>query len=141
MNLQAIVEQNTRQDDFVNATNLCKYVGKEWKNFYKLKETKTYVKALVNRIQIESNDKVTLDNVLESRRGKGGETWVHPLLAIKLAEWLSPEFELYVKQTFKRYLDADESLAKDIMARSRGKAARCEFTEELKRRGVTSYGY
>lgn len=34
-------------------------------------------------------------------------TYIHPVLAIALAEWLSPEFSVYVKQTFIRFLEGD----------------------------------
>jgi hypothetical protein len=87
-------------------------------------------------------------------KGRYAETWVHPLVAIKLAEWLSPEFDVYVKQTFKRYLDGDITLADDIIQRNQsdkdlewinqrvqGKIARKRFTNELKQHGVTGVGY
>lgn len=56
--------------------------------------------------------------VLEVKRGKGGGTFVHPLLAIHLAEWLSPEFSVFVKEIFKSFLEADVAIAESVVQRS-----------------------
>jgi hypothetical protein len=65
---------------------------------------------------------------------KGTGTFVHPLIAIKLAEWLSPEFEVFVKETFKSFVDAPEDFAADILINSHNK----DRVERAKKRVLVS---
>jgi hypothetical protein len=99
-------------DDFVNVTIWCKKFGKTFYEFKRIATTEAFIESLTQNVNTGS----TL--VIETKRGKGGGTWVHPLLAIKLAEWLSPDFEVFVKQTFAAYLKADMALADSIVERS-----------------------
>jgi hypothetical protein len=39
---------------------------------------------------------VQILHLIEVKRGKDSETWVHPEIAIDFAEWLSPEFSSFV---------------------------------------------
>jgi hypothetical protein len=147
--LQVLVEENTRNDDWVNATKWCNYFGKKWAQIAKQPNFKKYLETLQGRLFTHSDKKA-----LYEVKGKPKQTWVHPLVAIKLAEELSPEFDVYVKETFKRYLDGDITLADDIIQRNQsdkdlewinqrvqGKIARKRFTNELKQHGVTGVGY
>lgn len=145
--LQVLVTENTRNDDWVNATKWCGYFGKRFNNFTRLKETKFFIENMLSKTGYSH-----LSNLIETVSGK--DTFVHPLIAIKLAEWLSPDFDLFVKETFKRYLDGDITLADDIIQRSKsekelewlqqrlkGKITRKAFTNKLKNHGVTGIGY
>ena len=102
-----LIQNNTRKDGWINATKWCKYFGKRVGNFTRLDETKAFMEALSQK----TNSHVS------QNRGRSG-LWFHPLLAIKLAEWLSSEFEVFVKETFKRYLEGDTTLATEIIERS-----------------------
>jgi hypothetical protein len=145
--LQVLVTENTRNDDWINATKWCGYFGKRFNNFTRLKETKLFIENMLSKTGYSH-----LSNLVETVSGK--DTFVHPLIAIKLAEWLSPDFDLFVKEVFKRYLDGDITLADDIVQRSHskedlkwlqkrldGKITRKAFTDELKNHGVTGVGY
>lgn len=101
-----LIQSNTREDDYVNATKLCKHFGKRYSEFKRLPSTKTFLTSLSNKCK----------NPTYSKKGVG--TWVHPLVAIKLAEWLDSDFEVFVKQTFKAFLDADVKLAESIVERT-----------------------
>lgn len=151
--LQVLVNENTRSDDWVNATKWCQYFGKEWNDISKQPSFKQFITTLVKTLFQGTTDKKSVVNSVNKGRA-GSETWVHPLVAIKLAEWLSPEFDVFVKQTFKRYLEADITLADDILQRNKsekdikwlhqraeGKIARRAFTDGLKEHGVTKEGY
>jgi hypothetical protein len=149
-NLQSLVEDAKRdQDDWVNATKWCENFDKQWAQISKQPNFKKYMKALQTKLFAHS-DKISLYEI----KGKPKQTWVHPLVAIKLAEELSPEFDVFVKETFKRYLDGDITLADDIIQRTKseqeliwlekrlkGKITRKAFTNELKNHGVTGVGY
>ncbi len=108
-----LISQSQRvSDDYVNVTLWCKKFNKKWAQFMHLAEAINFIESLA------LNLKVAKPNLIETKRGKGGGTWVHPLLAIKIAEWLSPDFEVFVKQTFAAYLKADMTLADSIVERS-----------------------
>ncbi|TBR58990.1 hypothetical protein B4U84_24320 [Westiellopsis prolifica IICB1] len=111
MEFNLLVQDSTRSDDYVNATKWCKYFNKMWAEFKRLPEVRKWLAAFTSKH----------GNIppFETRSGKGGGTYVHPLVAIKLAEWLSPEFDIYVKETFKRYLEGDVDLAVEILERAK----------------------
>ncbi|MGV2830549.1 KilA-N domain-containing protein [Myxosarcina sp. GI1(2024)] len=119
MDFNKLVKSNTRDDEYVNATKLCKAFGKEWRDFKKLNQTKNFLKALqgkLSSLNCTSKSQFTKNKLIQSR-GRAG-TYVHPLIAIKLAEWLSPEFEVFVKETFKGFLEADPELTKNLISRT-----------------------
>lgn len=148
MDYLTLVQDNTRSsDDYINASKWCAAFGKEFDNYSRLAETKKRWKAVAERI---TSDVRQLKN---STRGANGGIWIHPLCAIDLAMWLSPEFAAFVIETFKRYLDGDITLADEVLQRSskedaqwlleraEGRVARLGFTEELKQRGCSKLGY
>lgn len=75
-----LIANHTRTDGWVNATKWCNHFGKQWQHFKQLPQTQRFIKVLENKT----------DNPCYYSKRKVG-TWIHPLLAIKLAEWLSPE--------------------------------------------------
>ena len=108
-----LISQSQRvSDDYVNVTLWCKKFGEQFYEFKRIPTTQAFIESAAKSLNTEP----TL--LIESKRGKGGGTWVHPLLAIKIAEWLSPDFEVFVKQTFAAYLKADMALADSIVERS-----------------------
>jgi len=101
-------------DNYVNATKWCKQFGKgkECWRFKDLDSTTIFVKACCKNLSLD------LVEVIQTKQGRGGGTWIHPLIAIKLAEWLSPDFEVFVKEVFVAYIEADISLADSIVERT-----------------------
>lgn len=97
-----LVKDNTRpNDDYVNATNWSRAFGKEWRKYKQSQRCKKTVKVLTDDLDSP------ISAVIETKRGKHSETWVHPEIAIDFAEWLSPEFSSFVKRIFIRYLKGD----------------------------------
>ena len=128
------------EDNFVNATELCRAGNKLFNDWYRLDKTKELIKELekyenpetgnpvsansqnydLNNENIENIDTETNINTINSNRinnqnpetrihtsafvkiVKGGNdknnqgTWIHPDLAIQLAQWISPKFALQV---------------------------------------------
>lgn len=115
---EVLVSESTREDGWVNGTKWCKKYGKTWYEFKRLPDTSRFTKALEKHI---SGNAGTIPVFKTEGKGRGSVTWIHPLLAIKLAEWLNPDFEVYVKETFERYLEADPDLAIDIVHRTKDK--------------------
>ena len=89
-----VIRQNHKTAWF-NATDLLKIsnqyrtqIGLSTKaiaDYLKTDSTKEFIKEILDR----ENISVAYD----SKKGKNGGTWVHPLLLIDIAMWLSPEFK------------------------------------------------
>lgn len=85
------------KDGYFNATYLLKQWNKENSDnkriepFFRNKQTKSFIKVL--EIEEFGNNN---NSCYFQKKGKLGGTWMHPLLFIKFAMWLNPEFEYYV---------------------------------------------
>lgn len=89
-----VIRQNHKNGWF-NATDLIhvanryrQQIGLDKKmiaDYLKTNSTKEFVKEILDRENISL--------AFESKKGKGGGTWVHPLILIDIAMWLSPEFK------------------------------------------------
>lgn len=72
-------------------------------NFMRLKQTKEFIQELETVLKSDTSD-VRYHPVIKAVRGGKYElrgTWVHELLALKIAAWLSPRFEIWVFQTIR----------------------------------------
>lgn len=105
-----------RDDEYINLTKMCKQSGKQLKRFLALKDTKEKLKVL------ESADFLNDHEVIIEKRVGGipteQGTYGHPVVAIYLANWLSPEFALAAANLIRQYLKADVSLATNILDRT-----------------------
>lgn len=89
-----VIYQRVR-DGYVNATAMCKAADKKWGHYRENAQTQRFLEALEADIGIPISDLV--------QSVKGGDpalqgTWVHPQVAINLAQWLSPEFAVKVSK-------------------------------------------
>lgn len=83
------------KDGYVNATAMCKAAGKAWADYNRLGSTEAFLQAL------SSDMGIPISEIVQSIRGGQPSlqgTWVHPQVAINLAQWLSPEFAVKVTQ-------------------------------------------
>lgn len=115
MNFNELLTNNTRQDEYVNATKLCKAFGKRLDLWKKAEHTKSYISVLNDHLNSFTPNGGKVESMY-TQRGVG--TFIHPLLAIHLAKWLSPEFSLFVNKTFKKFIDADVELTKNLISRT-----------------------
>ena len=86
---------NYREDDgFINITNLCKAGGKLFADWSRLKKTDSFKQILSSTMGIPIVD------ILKHELGGNGErhTWAHPQIAINIAQWISPEFDVLVSK-------------------------------------------
>ena len=82
-------------DGYISATALCQSVGKQFSNYHGLKGTQEFIDEL------SAQTGVPKDHLIHIIRGgdpKLQGTWVHPYLAINLAQWLSAKFAVKVSQ-------------------------------------------
>lgn len=90
----SIVEQRA-SDGYINATAMCKAAGKLVADYRRLGSTDAFLQAL------EADVGIPISALLQSV--KGGDpalqgTWVHPQVAIHMAQWLSPQFAVRVSK-------------------------------------------
>lgn len=80
-----------REDGFFNATEMCKAFNKKINDYLRLENTKSFLEAL-------QTDTGFTASLVDSRKGGSDNqgTWVHRLVAIDLARWLSPSFHVQV---------------------------------------------
>lgn len=98
-NGEDILTEIRLKDGFVNATKLCKSAGKQWYDYYRLKTTQTFLKVF------QDNAGIPGLTIIESEVGGNHEgTWVHPDIAIDLARWCSPQFQVKIANLVRRYL-------------------------------------
>ncbi|MBW8299474.1 MAG: KilA-N domain-containing protein [Hydrogenophaga sp.] len=83
------------KDGYINATAMCQAAGRPWSRYWETTQAKEFAAALSSDIGIPISDAI--------QSVKGGEprmqgTWVHPQVAIHLAQWLSPNFAVRVSK-------------------------------------------
>lgn len=89
-----VIQQRSR-DGYVSATAMCKAAGKAWADYNRLATTKAFVDELSSEVGIP------IPELIQSLSGGHPHlqgTWVHPYVAIHLAQWLSPKFAVRVSQ-------------------------------------------
>jgi len=84
------------EDGFVNATTLCKAGGKKFNDWYRLGNTKELIDAF-NELQILETGNPDFKSI-DIIKGKYAGSWIHPDLAIQLAQWVLPIFALQVSR-------------------------------------------
>jgi len=85
-----------REDGFINATAMCKAGGKLFADWKRLESTK----QLLN--EFESDMGIPISQLVDVKKGNTSQfsqgSWIHPDLAIQLAQWISPSFALKVSK-------------------------------------------
>jgi hypothetical protein len=79
------------EDGYINATQLCKAGGKEYSGWYRNSKTNEFLEELSTVLQICMTDLIKLN-----QGGNNQCTWVHPRVAIHIAQWVSPKFAVVV---------------------------------------------
>lgn len=79
-------------DGYINATELCKAGGKLIAKYNENIRSKAFIKVLSLSIRIRIDELVKYTSGDNSSRA----TWVHPQVAINIAQWISPEFDVQV---------------------------------------------
>ncbi|MDM8567606.1 KilA-N domain-containing protein [Candidatus Halobeggiatoa sp. HSG11] len=102
-NFNGAVIRQRPSDGYLDATAMCKINGKRWFDYYRTKETQSFLIALSKStgLPIESqngNSRFGENKGLVEiiRGGNNAGTWIHSKVAIYLAIWCSPEFAVLV---------------------------------------------
>jgi hypothetical protein len=116
-------------DGYVNVTAMCKANGKQWSKYRESDRCQTYLDALAETSEIRMFD------LIESRQGQGGGTWVHPQVAVDLARWISAPFAVWMDgwflESIQQALPRSQFCATGKLV---ARAYRDEFGEEPPRR-------
>ncbi len=106
-----IVPQRIK-DGYINATAMCSAAGKLWADYNRLNSTKEFYEAL------SADMGIPISELIQSVRGGFPEfqgTWVHPQIAIHLAQWLSPRFAVQVAKWVHEWLTTGATPAQPVL--------------------------
>ena len=81
-------------DGYVDATAMCKAAGKLYADYYRLSSTKSFLNELSTDMGIPISALIQTLKGGNNQNSQG--TWVHPRVAIHLAQWLSSKFAVRV---------------------------------------------
>ena len=91
--LNGIMVLSRLEDGYINATQLCKAGKKRFNHWNTLESTKELIHALNVNTGIPA-----LELIDVKRGGNHSGSWIHPDLAVQLAQWISPVFALQVSR-------------------------------------------
>ena len=89
LNVNNIVIESRQDDNYINATQMCKAYNKKFNDWFLLDSTKELIKALKDDVEISTSSLVEFTK---------GNKWLHPDLAGQLAQWISPIFGLKISK-------------------------------------------
>jgi hypothetical protein len=91
------------EDNYINATQLCQAGNKKFSHWILLDSTKELINKLDNIINNQCNPETGIPvsgavqiSLLDVNNKNNQDSWIHPKLAIQLAQWISPDFALQV---------------------------------------------
>lgn len=97
------------KDLWVNATEMAKPFSKQPKDFLRTQQAIDYCEALSRRLKCLPTDLLVVKN-----GGENSGTWMQQKLALRFAQWLSPDFSVWVDGMIEELLtNGTASLPKD----------------------------
>ena len=84
-----------RPDGFVNATQLCKAGKKLFADWKRMDSTQELIQVLKSSMGIHID--LLIDTKMTGKNEERG-SWIHPDLAVQLAQWISPSFAIQVSR-------------------------------------------
>lgn len=107
---KSIIQQRA-SDGFINATQLCEVAGKRWYNYVKEENTGHFLRKLADQLKMKVSD-------LHPEVTEGStkpHVWVHPQVAIHLAQWLSADFAVKVSSWVYDWMSGKAPRAPGVM--------------------------
>lgn len=103
--------QQRIMDGYINATALCKAANKEFYDYSRLKTTKEFIDVLSAETGIIGS---ALIQVIKGGNPQFQGTWVHPQVAINLAQWASPKFAVAVSKWVLEWMSGNIPNSKSL---------------------------
>ena len=104
----SIVEQRAL-DGYINATAMCQAAGKKISHYSDTDGTKAFIKELSSDAGIPASE---LIQTIKGEEPHLQGTWVHPQVAIHMAQWLSPKFAVQVSKWVYDWMSGKHQPAK-----------------------------
>jgi hypothetical protein len=121
------------EDGYINVTNLCKAGGKQFKHWKSIQKTKTFLRVLSRSVGIPTDLLIKYNSTgLNENRS----TWVHPQIAINIAQWISNIFDVKVSSwVYEAMMTGKVDIAntktyKEIQKENKTKDIRIRFLEK-----------
>jgi hypothetical protein len=105
------VIQQRAVDGYINAAAMCAAAGKKFNDYTRLASTKEYVIELSSDTGIPVT--VLIQRVIGGSEPRLQGSWVHPQVAIHLAQWLSPKFAVQVSKWVYEWISGGASADKN----------------------------
>lgn len=83
------------EEAWFNATEAAERFGKRPNDWLALDDTKAYLTAVENTSVTGIPNTPKNGDLIRTKRGKNGGTWLHPMLAVSFARWLDPAFAVW----------------------------------------------
>lgn len=96
-------------DGFINATAMCNSVGKRIGHYFENKTTAEFLEELSSDVGIPTSE---LIQTFKGGNPQNQGTWVHPDVAINLAQWLSPKFAVQVSRWVREWMNGGSTPTK-----------------------------
>ena len=95
LNLKDNYQLEYREEDgYINITQLCKAGGKKFNHWNSIDKTKRFLDVLSSSAGIPANEIIKYESGSNIERS----SWAHPQVAINIAQWISPEFDVLVSK-------------------------------------------
>lgn len=91
------------ENGWFNATEVAERFGKRPAHWLELESTVEYVGHICDVLNIGKSD------IIKTRRGKSGGTWLHPKLAVHFARWLDSRFAVWCDNQIDQLLRGSHS--------------------------------
>lgn len=105
-----------KSDGYCYATAMCKATGKTWSHYKENSTTSDYLAIVAKETGIP------VSKLIETVKGRGHKqgTWIHPDIALHLAQWLDAEVAYAVTKIVKSWMagDVQESQQQSLPALS-----------------------
>lgn len=98
-------------DGYINATAMCRAVGKQFNDYARLQTTIAFLKEL----SLETG--IPVSSLVQSFRGgiaSNQGTWVHPDVAIHLGQWCSPKFAVQVSKWVREWAGGGKTISTEL---------------------------
>lgn len=94
---------------WLNATEIARREGRRLDHWLKTAETNAYIAALGRHLNTPEKG-----DLIRTRRGRDGGTWLHPKLAVAFARWLDVDFAVWCDLHIDAVLSGDLSVKQQL---------------------------
>lgn len=99
------------KDGYVNATAMCTATDRKFNDYMRSKNTQDFITELLSVAGIPATD---LIQTVQGGNPRLQGTWVHPDVAIHLAQWCSPVFAVQVSRFVREWMQGTTAQQKQL---------------------------